>query len=50
MQLLMYTVEFYDSYQGSCLMDVEASSEKDAMQIVNDLLKRNCATGAYRKN
>lgn len=42
-----YTVEFYDSYQGTCLMDVEAKSEKAAMAIVNKLLGRRVAIAAY---
>jgi hypothetical protein len=43
----IYTVEFYDSFQGSCLMDVQAKSAAGAMQIVNRLLKRKCAIEAY---
>ena len=46
----LYTVEFYDSYQGSCFMDVMAKSEKDAMKSVNDMLGRNCALGAWLYN
>ena len=45
-----YTVEFFDNFQGMCLMDVEAQSAKQAMRIVNDLLKRNCAIHAYLYN
>ena len=42
-----FRVEFYDSFQGTCLMDVQAKTTHEAMLLVNELLKRECATEAY---
>ena len=42
-----FRVEFYDSFQGTCLMDVQAKTTHEAMLLVNELLKRECAIEAY---
>lgn len=42
-----YLVTFYDSYQGTCAMDVEAGSEEAAIDAVNKLLGREVAIAAY---
>jgi len=42
-----YIVEFYDSYQGVVMMDVEAQSSEAAMNIVDKLLGRRVAIAAY---
>lgn len=36
----VYSVEYYDSYQGTCTMDVPANSEKEANEIFIRFMKK----------
>jgi 16S rRNA G966 N2-methylase RsmD len=45
--MTMYNVEFFDSYQGTSSMDVEAKSIHHARILVNRIMGHECAGDVF---